>query len=37
MLAFLVDFWLMVVGTLGMIPFMFLMKGRSHKGPQDAY
>jgi DHA2 family multidrug resistance protein len=38
MLAFLDDFWLMAVATLGMIPFMFLMKKvRPHKGPQDAY
>jgi DHA2 family multidrug resistance protein len=38
MLAFLDDFWLMAVVTLGMIPFMFLMKKvRPHKGPQDAY
>jgi len=37
MLAFLDDFWLMAVATLGMIPFMFLMKKvRPHKGPQDA-
>ena len=38
MLAFLDDFWLMAVGTLGMIPSMFLMKKvRPHKGPQDAH
>ncbi len=38
MLAFLDDFWLMAVATLGMIPFMFLMKKvRPHKRPQDAY
>jgi len=38
MLAFLDDFWLMAVATLGMIPLMFLMKKvRPHKGPQDAY
>ena len=38
MLAFLDDFWLMAVASLGMIPFMFLMKKvRPHKGPQDAY
>jgi DHA2 family multidrug resistance protein len=38
MLAFLDDFWLMAVATLGMIPFMFLMKKvRPHKGPEAAY
>jgi DHA2 family multidrug resistance protein len=38
MLAFLDDFWLMAVATLGMIPFMFLMKKvQPHKRPQDAY
>ncbi len=38
MLAFLDDFWLMAVASLGMIPFMFLMKKvRPHRGPQDAY
>jgi DHA2 family multidrug resistance protein len=32
MLAFLDDFWLMAVASLGMIPFMFLMKKvRPHK------
>ena len=37
MLAFLDDFWLMAVATLGMIPFMFLMKKvRPHKGPEAA-
>ena len=38
MLAFLDDFWLMAVASLGMIPFMFLMKKvRPHKGPLDAH
>jgi DHA2 family multidrug resistance protein len=34
MLAFLDDFWLMAVATLGVVPFMFLMKKvRPHRGP----
>jgi DHA2 family multidrug resistance protein len=38
MLAFLDDFWLMAVATLGMIPFMFLMKKvRPHKEDATAY
>ena len=38
MLAFLDDFWLMAVASLGMIPFMFLMKKvRPHKEDATAY
>jgi DHA2 family multidrug resistance protein len=38
MLAFLDDFWLMAVATLGMIPFMFLMKKvRPHKEDATTY
>jgi DHA2 family multidrug resistance protein len=38
MLAFLDDFWLMGLATLGMIPFMFLMKKvRPQKAAQDGH